>query len=58
MTLSKVLRTVPDYLKEQPLFLPIDDTMVEKEGEKLEIHSRLFDHVAYNGSNYLDDSAW
>ena len=55
VTVSKALRVVPDRLKEQPLFLSIDDTMVEKEGEKFELRSKLFDHAAHNGSNYLND---
>ena len=54
VTLSKALRAVPGQLAAQPLFLSIDDTMVEKEGEKFELRSRLFDHAAHNGSNYLD----
>lgn len=54
VTVSKALRTVPDQLKGQPLFLSIDDTMVEKEGSKFELRSRLFDHAAHNGSNYLN----
>ncbi len=54
VTLSKALRAVPGQLAAQPLFLSIDDTMVEKEGEKFELCSRLFVHAAHNGSNYLD----
>ena len=54
VTLSKALRTVPGQLAAQPLFLSIDDTMVEKEGDKFELRSRLFDHAAHNGSNYLN----
>lgn len=54
VTLSKALRAVPDQLAAQPLFLSIDDTMVEKEGEKFELCSRIFDHAAHNGSNYLN----
>ena len=54
VTVSKALKTVPDQLKDQPLFLSIDDTMVEKEGEKFELRSKLFDHAAHNGSNYLN----
>ena len=54
ITLSKALRAVPDQLATQPLFLSIDDTMVEKEGEKFELRSKLFDHAAHNGSNYLN----
>ena len=54
VTASKALRAVPGQLEAQPLFLSIDDTMVEKEGDKFELRSRLFDHAAHNGSNYLD----
>ena len=54
VTLSKALRMMPDHLKEQPLFLSIDDTMMKKKGEKLELRSKLFDHTAHNDSNYLD----
>ena len=36
VTLSKALKAVPGQLSAQPLFLSIDDTMVEKEGEKFE----------------------
>lgn len=54
VTLSKALKVIPSRLDAQPLFLSIDDTMVEKEGEKFELRSRLFDHAAHNGSNYLN----
>lgn len=51
---SKDLRAVPNQMATQPLFFSIDDTMVEKKGEKFEFCSRLFDHAAHNGSNYLN----
>ena len=54
VTLSKALRAVPWQLTAQPLFFSIDDTMAEKEGEKFELRSKLFDHAAHNGSNYLN----
>ena len=54
VTASKALRAVPRQLEVQPLFLSIDDTMVEKEGEGFELRSKLFDHAAHNGSNYLN----
>lgn len=54
VTLSKALRAVPGQLAAQPLFLSIDDTMVEKAGEKFEFRSKLFGHAAHNGSNYLN----
>ena len=48
------LRLVPADLRSQPLFLCIDDTMVSKFGKKFEDVSKLFDHAAHNGSNYLN----
>lgn len=54
VTASKALRAVPGQLEAQPLFLSIDDTMVEKDGKKFELCSKLFDHAAHNGSNYLN----
>ena len=53
-TVSKSMGVVPDSLGTQPLFLFIDDTMVEKFGKKFELCSKLFDHAAHNGSNYLN----
>ena len=54
VTAAKALKAVPEPLEPQPLFLSIDDTMVEKKGERFELRSRLFDHAAHNGSNYLN----
>ncbi len=54
VTVSKALKAVPAQLGPQPLFLSIDDTMAEKKGEKFELRSKLFDHAAHNGSNYLN----
>ena len=45
---------IPPSLKRCAVFLSIDDTMVEKYGTKFQAHSKLFDHAAHNGSNYLD----
>lgn len=54
ITVSKALRAVPGSLEDQPLFLSIDDTMVEKSGTHFELCSKLYDHAAHNGSNYLN----
>lgn len=54
-TVSKVVKVVPDSLETQPLFLSIDDTMVEKFAKKFELCSKLFDHAAHSGSNYQND---
>mgnify|MGYP002526309696 CR=1 FL=1 len=54
VTAKLALNLVPDFLKSQPVFLCIDDTMVSKFGRKFEDVSKLFDHAAHNGSNYLN----
>ena len=38
----------------QALILAIDDTLIEKFGQHFEHRSRLFDHAAHDGDNYLD----
>ena len=54
VTVSKAVQTVPDTLAHQPIFLSIDDTMIEKYGKHFELCSKLYDHAAHNGSNYLN----
>ena len=54
ITVSKTLRAIPGSLENQPLFLSIDDTMVEKSGKHFELCSKLYDHAAHNGSCYLN----
>ena len=54
VTASMALKLIPDSLKPQPVFLCIDDTMVPKFGKKFEEVSKLFDHAAHNGSDYLN----
>ena len=54
-TTAKIaLKLIPNSLKTQPIFLCIDDTMISKFGTKFENVSKLFDHAAHNGSNYLN----
>jgi len=53
-TAAMALKLIPDSLESQPVFLCVDDTMVSKFGVKFENVSKLFDHEAHNGSNYLD----
>ena len=38
----------------QALILAIDDTLIEKFGQHFEYRSKLFDHAAHDGDNYLD----
>lgn len=54
VTVSKAARVIPKSLENQPLFLSIDDTMLEKSGKQFELCSKLYDHAAHNGSNYLN----
>ena len=54
VTASMALRLIPEHLQSQPVFVCIDDTMVSKSGKKFEDVSKLFDHAAHNGSNYLN----
>ena len=51
---SLAIKTIPYKLSLQPVFICIDDTMVEKAGTKFDGVSKLFDHAAHNGSNYLN----
>ena len=52
--LKKALSIIPTELRKQAVILSIDDTMAEKSGKKFEYSSKLFDHAAHNGSNYLN----
>ena len=53
-TVRIALKLIPDSLQTQPVFLCVDDTMVSQFGTKFENVSKLFDHAAHNGSNYLN----
>ncbi len=53
-TAGMALKLIPEKLSSQPVFLCIDDTMVSEFGKKFENVPKLFDHAAYNGSNYLN----
>ena len=50
---SLALKLITEPLSNEPVFLCIDDTMIEKFGDKFENVSNLFDHAVHNGSNYL-----
>lgn len=54
VTAKLALGCIPPSLKDSAVFLSIDDTMVEKYGTKFQARSKLFDHAAHNGSNYLN----
>ena len=54
ITASMALNLIPESLRSQPVFLCIDDTMAAKFGKKFDNVSKLFDHAAHNGSNYLN----
>ena len=48
------MQMIPQRLCNEPVFLCIDDTIIAKFGQKFENVSKLFDHAAHNGSNYLN----
>lgn len=54
VTAGIALNLIPEDLGSQPVFLCIDDTIVPKSGKNFEDVSKLFDHAAHNGSNYLN----
>ena len=54
VTAKTAMKLIPDSLKASPVFLCVDDTMVPKFGTRFENVSKLFDHAAHNGSNYLN----
>ena len=54
ITASIALNIIPKDLNSQPVFLCIDDTIIPKFGKKFDNVSKLFDHAAHNGSNYLN----
>lgn len=54
ITACMALKLIPQSLRSQPVFLCLDDTVVAKFGTKFDNVSKLFDHAAHNGSNYLN----
>ena len=54
VTARLALQIIPEHLHNEPIFVCIDDTMIAKFGKKFEDVSKLFDHAAHNGSNYLN----
>lgn len=54
VTASMTIKLIPHGLKDQPVLLCVDDTLIPKSGSKFEDVSKLFDHAAHNGSNYLN----
>ena len=54
ITARFALGITPESLKHEPVFLYTYDTMIAKYGQKFENVSKLFDHAAHNGFNYLN----
>lgn len=48
------MNLIPKDLVSEPLFLSIDDTLVEKFGTKFDHISKLFDHASHNGTHYMN----
>ena len=53
ITTRMALQIISENLRNEPVFLCIDDTMIAKFGQKFECVSKLFGHASHNGSNYL-----
>lgn len=54
ITVRKTLSLISEEMRNEPIFLCVDDTMISKSGTKFENITKLFDHAAHNGSNYLN----
>lgn len=54
VTANVALNLIPESLSSQPIFLCIDDTIVQKSGKRFEDVSKFFDHAMHNDSNYLN----
>ena len=53
-TLIKIaISAIPECLRDLPIYLIIDDTLIEKIGQHFEHISILHDHCARNGTSYL-----
>ena len=53
-TLIKIaISAIPESLRYLPIYLIVDDTLVEKIGDKFDFISILHDHCARNGTSYL-----
>ena len=51
---SVALSLVPKAFKNHPVFLCVDDTLIAKWGTEFQDVSRLFDHSAHDGKQYLN----
>lgn len=54
ITLRIALALIPKNLRNEPVFLNTDDTVMPKFGTKFEDVAKLYDHAAHGGSNYLN----
>lgn len=54
ITLRLALSLIPENLKNEPVFLCTDDTVMPKSGTKSGDVAKIYDHVAHGGSNYLN----
>jgi len=52
-TVTLLLDIIPQQLRDEKIFLIIDDTLQEKFGDKFAGHNTFFDHVRRNNSSYL-----
>jgi len=53
ITVKNALSLIPTEVYGLPIFLIIDDTLLEKFGTHFECYQTMFDHAKHNGTNYL-----
>lgn len=49
-----LITLISEACSRYPIFLVIDDTLIEKVGTHFEGWAKLFDHASHNGTNYLN----
>ena len=54
ITARLALALVSENIRNEPVFLCIDDTIVPKSGTKFEDVAKIYDHAAHGGSHYLN----
>ncbi|WP_242661369.1 IS701 family transposase [Alkaliphilus metalliredigens] len=54
ITVSIALSLIPEKLRQNTLFITIDDTLQAKYGAKFDCYAKHFDHTKKNGTKYLN----
>lgn len=51
---KRAVTVIPESLSTLPVFLCVDDTMIQKFGKKFDNVAKLFDHARHDGKNYIN----